>query len=151
MTVKGLVETAKEKGLPSETTEPFHDSSWRPPFPRPRPGEEPAPAADRWKEPGRRLSFVMSRYQALREVPPESYSGVLDDVEGTGAFYLAQVLRREEPAFEEMTLSQKNQVRRLISRERLLDLAREISYPTLKERLQLTVDGKPAPAFDHDR
>jgi hypothetical protein len=141
---KGLVEAAKEKGLPSETTEAFHDTSWRPPFPRPKPGEEPAPAADRWKEPGRRLSQVMSRYAVLRETAPDSYSGVLDEVEATGAFFLVQVLRREEPAFEEMTLAQRNQVRRVLNRERLGDLAREISYDTLRERLSLLVDGKPA-------
>ena len=86
----------------------------------------------------------MSRYQVLREVAPEGWSPVFDDVDGTGAFYLAQVLRREEPAFEEMTQSQKTRARQVLQRERLTALAKQLTYDALRERTSLQMGGKPA-------
>ena len=139
---KGLAAAAAEKAFPSSATEPFNAWSWRPPIVPPKPGEELPPASERWKDPARRLSLVMSRYQSFRDTPQDSYASVIDDVDGTGACYVVQVTGRTEAAFEEMTLAQKKRARDTLVGERFRDFDRELSFTALKERYGLLVDGK---------
>jgi hypothetical protein len=144
-----LEEVAKEKGFETSTTVPFNAYSWRPPTPKPATGigvpEVPGSLAEGWKDPNRRLAAVMSRYSALRDVPVGNFGPVLEDYSGSGAFYLAQVKAREEPAFAEMTQGQISMFKRSIGRERLGNMAKELTYGGLRNRLALTIDGKPAP------
>jgi hypothetical protein len=139
-----LSAAAKDQGLESAVAGPFNAFSWRPPLPLPAAGEPAPPRADGWKDPDRRISAIMGRYQALRETPAGSFSAALDDVDGTGAFYIAQVKGRTEPRFEEMTLAQATQVRRTILRERMGAALQELTYSRLKDRLALHVGGRPA-------
>ena len=139
---KGLAAAAAEKTIPSSTAEPFNAYSWRPPIVPPKPGEELPPASERWKDPARRLSLVMSRYQSFRDTPQDSYASVVDDADGTGACYVVQVTGRTDATFEEMTLAQKNRARQTLVGERFRDFDRELSFAALKERYGLLVDGK---------
>jgi hypothetical protein len=142
---QGLEEAAKAKGLETAEAGPFHEFTWRPQAPRPSADETGAPPEEGWKRAERRQSTVMARYAALRETPVGSFSSVLDDSHGTGAFYLVQVKSRAEPAFEEMTQAQQQQVKRVLLRERAAAMDQELSYGRLRERYNLMVAGQPAP------
>ncbi len=148
---KTLEDAAGEKGMECASAGPFNAYSWKPPAPKPVPGAGAPSPAERGRDPDRRLCAVMDRYGSIRETPVGAFSPVLDDVEGTGFFYLAQVKSRSDPRFEEMTEAQITRARRSIVGERLQALAREISYERLKERLQLTVGGQPAPEAEESR
>ncbi len=142
----GLDAAAKAAGFELAEAGPFNEYSWRPPLPRPEPGREAPSPADQWKDKDRRLSSVMGRYFAYREIPPGEYAPVIDDVLSTGAFYLVQVTERAEPPFEEMTAAQKKDAVRAVQQDRTRRVSRELSYDRLKDRLGLTLEGKPAPA-----
>jgi hypothetical protein len=145
---KTLEEIAREKGVECATAGPFNAYSWRPPSPKPTAGETAPPAADRWKDPDRRASSVMSRFTALRDIPAGSFGPVLEDVEGSGALYLVQMKSRTDPAFDEMSQAQIGQARRSLVRERMGALGQELSYERLKERFSLTIGGEAAPAAE---
>lgn len=139
-----LEEAAKAEGIATAAAGPFNEYTWRPPLAKDALKDEASRAAA-WKDEPSRLSAVLSRYYTFREVPAGGFSEVLDDAEGTGALYLVQVKARTDPAFEEMTQAQLAAERRSIGRQRLQDLAKELSYAGLKDRLSLFLDGKPAP------
>ncbi len=141
---RNLEDVAKEQGIGSAMAGPFNLYSWRPPTPRTAAGQEAPSATEGWKDPNRRLSAIMSRYSALRDTPLGAFGPVLDDVAGTGAFYLAQTRSRAEPRYEEMTQAQLAQVRKAMIRERFGKLGTDLSYSSLKDRLGLYFQGQPA-------
>ncbi|MHC4821262.1 MAG: SurA N-terminal domain-containing protein, partial [Planctomycetota bacterium] len=145
---RSLVEVAKEKGFGTASLDAFNEYSWRPPFPRPEPGEEDVPAEERWQDERRRISSVMSRYPAIREVPVGNFPAVIEDGLGTGAFYLVQVTGRADAPFQEMTAIQLDSSRRRIRGERYARIGSEMDYDGLRDRLALHVAGEPAKARD---
>jgi hypothetical protein len=147
---KTLEEAAKEKGLETAKTEPFNAFSWRPPAPFTLEEKEEARAAA-WKDPARRLSAVMARYGAYRESGVGSFSTVLDDSEGTGAFYVVQVLAKSDPPLEEMTPAHATRFRRTLVSQALQERGREFEYSRLSSRCQLTIQGKPASEYGKER
>ncbi len=150
-----LEEAAKKDGFECATTDPFNEFSWRPPLPRPAPGEvataAPPVFKDEWKDPARRLSAILGKYYPLREVVVGALSDVFDDASVTGACYLVQVKSRAEPRFEEMSQAHQSQVRRVLARERMMALGTELSYSKLKDRLGLFVAGEPAKESEPSR
>jgi len=139
---------AVEAGYEVERTPAFNEFSWRPPLPRREPGETPEPAADEWKNRDRRLNSVMGRYYLLRDNPVGTFAPTVDDVNGTGAFYLVKIEARAEPVFEEMTEAQLRDARNQIRRLRERDVTRELEYAGLRDKLALFLNGRPAGEID---
>jgi hypothetical protein len=138
----GLEAAAKARGMETAAAGPFNAFSWRPPTPL---GTLPADGRGfrtGWKEADRRANAVMTRYAALRDTPEGAVGPVLDDVTGTGAYYVAQVIARADPRFEEMTQAQIAQFRRTLVRERTQAIGTELSFARLRDRLGLLVEGK---------
>jgi hypothetical protein len=138
----GLEAAAKARNLETASLGAFNAYSWRPPTPAGTPPVDARGLRTGWKEPDRRAAAVMGRYAAFRDTPEGAVGPVLDDVSGTGAYYVAQVTARSEPRFEEMTQAQIAQFRRTLVRERTTAIGKELSFPSLRDRLGLLVDGK---------